>query len=337
MKKTLTILTAVLLTAIVFAQSPEKMNYQAVVKDVSNNLISNQPVNFRISILQGSASGTSVYTETQGYTTNAFGLANLIIGSGTSGDDFSLIDWAIGPYFIKIEMDITGGTNYQMMGTSQLLSVPYALYAKTADIDGSETKVTAGSNVIVTGAGTTVSPYVVNASGGSTGHYVGELFGGGVVFWVDHTGQHGLIASMVDLSTSQAWSIFNASLVGESAQSDWNGLGNSNAIVEQHGPNGWSAAKLCLDYTNTNYGTGVYSDWYLPARAELNHLWNNIYEVQKALDSDGNPATTAIAKTFYWSSSEYYSYYAYSFNFGLGTAPSTSKTTTSYVRAVRAF
>lgn len=311
MRKLFTIFVAVLLTASVFAQSPEKMSYQAVIRDASDNLITDTQIGMQISILQGSASGTTVYVETQEPSTNANGLVSVEIGTGTvESGDFSTIDWANGPYFIKTETDpdgATGGIAYIITGTSQLLSVPYALYAKTA-----------------------------GSTSGTSGHYVGELYGGGVVFWVDHTGQHGLIASMIDLSTSQVWSNVSSTLIGTTAQSDWDGLSNSNAIVGQ-ATHSSSAAKLCLDYTNADYGTGTYSDWYLPSRCELNDLWNNIKAVQKALDSDGNAATTEIAKTYYWSSSENANSSAWYFDFGYGSPSYLGKANTYHVRAVRAF
>jgi len=88
----------------------------------------------QISILQGSTSGTAIYKETQTPTTNVNGLVSLEIGDGTVvSDDFSTIDWANGSYFIKTDTDPAGGTNYTITGTSQLLSVPYALHAKTAE------------------------------------------------------------------------------------------------------------------------------------------------------------------------------------------------------------
>jgi uncharacterized protein (TIGR02145 family) len=112
------------------AQSPNKMSYQAVIRDNSNALVTNQIVGMQISILQGSASGTAVYAETQIPTTNTNGLVSIEIGGGTvvSGN-FSTINWANGPYFIKTETDPAGGTNYTITGTSQLLSVPYALFS----------------------------------------------------------------------------------------------------------------------------------------------------------------------------------------------------------------
>lgn len=135
-KRILIILTAVLLTATVWAQSPEKISYQALVRDAGNNLVTNQSVGMQISILQSTASGTAVYVETQSPATNANGLVSLEIGNGTVvTGNFATIDWAAGPYFIKTEIDPSaeGGTNYTITGTSQLMSVPYAFHAKMAE------------------------------------------------------------------------------------------------------------------------------------------------------------------------------------------------------------
>ncbi len=140
MKKYLTIIIVILLTAIIFlpqqarAQSPEKMSYQAVIRDTDDNLISETQVGVQISILQSSANGTAVYIETQTPTTNINGLISLAIGEGTvQSGNFSAIEWSEGLFFIKTETDPTGGTNYTITGTSQLLSVPYALHAKEID------------------------------------------------------------------------------------------------------------------------------------------------------------------------------------------------------------
>tara|TARA_R110002111_G_scaffold256215_1_gene323236 strand:+ start:2496 stop:3449 length:954 start_codon:yes stop_codon:yes gene_type:complete len=134
MNKFLTLLAVLLLSANTFAQAPEKMSYQAVVRDSGDNLVTNQAVGMQISILQGSASGTAVYVETQTPTTNTNGLVSIEIGTGSlvSGN-FSTIDWSADSYFVKTETDPTGGTTYTITGTSELLSVPYALHAKTAD------------------------------------------------------------------------------------------------------------------------------------------------------------------------------------------------------------
>ncbi len=123
------LLTCTISLSNLFAQSPEKMSYQAVVRNSSNALVVNTQIGMRISILQGSASGAAVYSETQTPTTNANGLVSIQIGGEKGFDD---IDWSAGSYFIQTETDPAGGTSYTITGTSQLLSVPYALHAKTA-------------------------------------------------------------------------------------------------------------------------------------------------------------------------------------------------------------
>ena len=132
-KLLLSFVAAATLSLTSFGQAPEGFKYQAVVRDAGNIILNNQAVGLRMTIQQGSIGGTTVYAETFSTTTNAYGLVNLEIGNGTvvSGD-FTTIDWANGPFFMETAADVTGGTNYTVMGTSQLMSVPYALYAKTS-------------------------------------------------------------------------------------------------------------------------------------------------------------------------------------------------------------
>lgn len=225
--KIFTLLSALLLSAIVFAQSPEKMSYQAVIRNNSNILITNSKVGMEINIRQGSETGPVVYTETQTPTTNANGLISIEIGGGAG---FSEIDWGSDNFYIETKMAVAAPlTSYTITGISQLLSVPYAFHSKTAEtltektggllgselpdlsgfattesvttalnlkvdkevgkdlstedyttaektklsgipavIDGFETKITAGTNVNITGAGTTGNPYVVNTIMGMT-------------------------------------------------------------------------------------------------------------------------------------------------------------------------
>lgn len=117
-----------------FAQSPEKFTYQAVVRDANGALVSNGAVGVQISILQGSATGSVVYSETHAVITNDNGLVSLQIGEGaaTSGT-FSGIDWKNGPYFLESSTDPAGGTNFSITGTSELSSVPFALFSSEAD------------------------------------------------------------------------------------------------------------------------------------------------------------------------------------------------------------
>ncbi|MEO7976542.1 MAG: hypothetical protein ABI657_05305, partial [Flavobacterium sp.] len=150
--KHLVFVAFILFSTFAFSQAPEKMSYQAVIRNASNNLVNSQSVGMKISILQGSAAGTPVYVETQTPTSNVNGLVSLEIGGGTivSGT-MSTINWSNGPYFIKTETDPTGGTSYSITGTSQLLSSPYALYAKTS---GSSTPGPQGSTGLTGAPGT---------------------------------------------------------------------------------------------------------------------------------------------------------------------------------------
>ncbi|MBO6080773.1 MAG: hypothetical protein J6P54_07395 [Bacteroidales bacterium] len=133
MKKISLISLFLLLICGMMAQAPEKFSYQAVVRDASNQLINSHAVGVRVSVLQGAASGNPVYVETHTVTTNANGLMTLEIGAGSvQQGTFTDIDWANGPYFLKTETDPNGGTNYSVTSSQQLLSVPYALFAKEA-------------------------------------------------------------------------------------------------------------------------------------------------------------------------------------------------------------
>lgn len=134
MKRFSSLIVLFTLSLFTLAQSPGKMSYQAVVRHTSGELVKNSIIGMQISILQGDVNGTKVYSETQRPTTNANGLVSIIIGDGNivTGSLVS-IDWSDGPYFIKTETDPTGGTNYSITGTSQLLSVPYAFHATTAE------------------------------------------------------------------------------------------------------------------------------------------------------------------------------------------------------------
>ena len=130
MKKLFSFIILIFTGLLLFAQVPQKFNYQAVVRDAGNGLVSSQTVGVRISILLDDANGTVVYQETHAAVTNVNGLMTLQVGGGiVQNGDFSTIDWANGTYFLKTEIDPTGGTNYTVEGAQQLLSVPYALYA----------------------------------------------------------------------------------------------------------------------------------------------------------------------------------------------------------------
>jgi len=128
------LLLVLLTTSVIFSfAQPQGINYQGVARDASGNALLNQSISIRLSVLDSSATGQATYTETHSTTTNNTGLFNLTIGAGTviSGV-FANIPWGIGDKWLKIEMDVAGGSNYQLVGTTQFLSVPYALHSKTS-------------------------------------------------------------------------------------------------------------------------------------------------------------------------------------------------------------
>ncbi|MCX6271169.1 MAG: tail fiber domain-containing protein [Bacteroidetes bacterium] len=149
----------------VLAQAPQSFKYQAIARNSSADPLINQAISLKISIRQGTASGTVVYAETQAQTSNQFGLMNLEIGTGIAiTGTFSNIDWKTGPYYIEIDMDPTGGSSYQTMGTTQLVSVPYALYSES-----SGQTFTAGTGINITGNAITNTLPNENHTGDATG------------------------------------------------------------------------------------------------------------------------------------------------------------------------
>ncbi len=234
------------------------MNYQAVIRDTSSYLVSNQEIGIRISILQGSDTGTIAYTETQNHIfTNENGLLNIEFGGGAG---FAAIPWSEGPFFIKTETDPTGGTNYTISGVSQLLSVPYAQYAANA----------------------------------RTIHYIGENYGGGIVFYVYDEGQHGLIAATVDQSAGIQWYNGTYRFTGATANGIGAGAMNTALIIAGQMPDnqtGDFAARACVNYCVTVGGV-TYGDWYLPSSYELDLLYR-----QKTI-------VGGFTSGYYWSSNE---------------------------------
>lgn len=127
-------LAAFLAVGLLWGQAPDRISYQAVVRDANNDLIANSQLGVRITILQGSPGGANVYRERHAPTTSAAGLVSLQIGGGSvQNGSLAAINWSAGPYFVEQAIDLTGGTNYNLTSTTELVSVPYALYARTVD------------------------------------------------------------------------------------------------------------------------------------------------------------------------------------------------------------
>ena len=134
MKKSLLLFVfSLIVIANSFAQSPQKLNYQALVKDTNGDVVSNQNISVQIKINETTATGTTVYTETHAVTTSSEGLVSIVIGDGTTTDTLNFIQWHRSTFFLNVAVDTNGGTSYSDLGTLQLLSVPYALHANTAN------------------------------------------------------------------------------------------------------------------------------------------------------------------------------------------------------------
>ena len=134
MKYIYTLLLFLTFSLSIFAQTPEKMSYQAIIRTSDNALVVDSNVSLRILIRQDATNGTIVYEENHAVNTNSNGLITLEIGTGnTVQGNFSNIAWEQGTHFVETQVDPTGGLNYSIVGVSQLLSVPYALHAKTAE------------------------------------------------------------------------------------------------------------------------------------------------------------------------------------------------------------
>lgn len=351
MKKIIVICVTFLMTANVWAQAPEKMGYQAVVRDADNELVSSTKVGMQISILQGSATGTAVYVETQTPTTNTNGLVSLEIGTGivVSGT-FATIDWANDTYFIKTEIDPTGGTSYNITGTSQLLSVPYALHAKTANNGITSTQAATLSNTsgINTGDQDLSGLASKTALADSTAqvrseiptvttYSIGDFAQGGIVFWVDETRQHGLVCAKDDQSTGVRWYAGTYGNTQAKGDGPYAGKANTTIIIAVQAAIGDDgapyAARICNELQITEGGK-TYGDWYLPSKEELNKINQNKAAIETALTANGG---SGFGTNTYWSSTENVNYFAWYYRFGSGYSLGANKEFTYRVRAVRAF
>jgi hypothetical protein len=333
MKKIYILLSFCLIHFITQAQAPQGIPYQSVIRNGSGALMINQAIHIRFSIHDSTMLGTIVYQESHTTTTSNLGMIALSIGQGTPViGTFSSINWGSGAKFMQVELDAAGGSNYTDLGTQQMMSVPYSLYAG----NGLKNGTTAGEMMYWNGtAWVSVAP---GAEGQSLSFHngtptwesrlsVGMEYQGGVIAYLLHQGdigynpavQHGLIAAPSDQSTGIVWWNGSNVTIGATATSLGTGNANTNAIVSVQGAGNY-AAKLCYDLVLNGY-----SDWYLPSRDELSMLYSN-----KAFIG-------GFAAAYYWSSSEDNSFNAWVQNFYNGNQDGANKASTNYVRAVRAF
>jgi uncharacterized protein (TIGR02145 family) len=241
------------------AQSTDRLSYQAVVRSASGAILASQSIGMRISILKGTATGTVVYSETHARTTNAQGLVNLEIGGGSAvSGNFSTILWSQGPYFIKIETDVSGGTNYQLTFTTQLLSVPYSLYAQSAALkfsasgdtlfSGREYVIVPGLSSANTNAVVTGSPSVITGVANAV-TTVSASLGGEVI----SAGASAVSARGICYGTSASPTVANNTVASGS------GLGTFTVTIPGLNPaTTYYARAYAVNGNGTTYGNQVF-------------------------------------------------------------------------------
>ena len=335
---------------------PNKFNYQLVVRDTTGQLVSNRPVSMRLSLQRGPQM-SNLYTETHQLTTNSNGLLTTTIGSGVpTHSSMDSLDWSLGDVFVKTEIDMDGGSNYSLVNTRELLSVPYALYSLNS---GNSTPGPVGPMGPQGPAGATGPQGPQGAMGTSGvslpvggyqgqvlklcngvprwsfpnqncpivpgGYAYGDSVGGGIVFYLDSTGQHGLVCAPSDQGSFQ-WGCYGTNIGGTSISV---GIGQANTNLILSGCSTRPIAASACD----NLVLNGYSDWYLPSREEVEKMyWNLQFKGFGGFSNYSN----------YWSSSQDSPYHAWYVYFGSGFVASgsnggSSKDSYSQVRAVRAF
>jgi len=240
MKKILQTLLAVVLSITAQAQTPQGIPYQAAARNANGNILANQAINVRFTIHDSTANGTSVYQETHSTTTNAQGMFSLNMGLGTpTTGSFNQINWGNNAKFMQVELSTNGGTNYTDMGTQQMMSVPYAMYAKSAGGGNSIHGHTFYNNTgtwnswVVPSGVTKVQISIRGASGGNGGSANGVSGGiGGVGFPLTFT---------LELKSGDTIKIFLGNN-GLNGVSNWNSSGTSGT--------GGSSTYLSINYNN---------------------------------------------------------------------------------------
>lgn len=308
------------------AQMPNSLSYQAIISNAEGEPVIGK-VGIKISIIQGSETGELVYSERHLQTTDEHGLMSLRIGEGETvyKGKIDTINWANGPYFSKVDIAPGGGFAYTLTTINQLLAVPYALHALTADrvVEGFDEADPIFSASPAKGI-TAQDTLRWNSLSQKNEHRIGDIYQGGVIFYLEPSGTHGLIASLTDISENVEWA-GNSSLIG--AASSYAGAENTSMIVSSLGAVSYAAQKC------TDYSVDGFNDWYLPSIDELYQLSKTSYAINKVLDD--NPGAGVFTLGAYWSSTELDATGA--FLFELGSAKTAAKNSTAAIRAVRTF
>jgi len=314
---------------------PQGISYQAVAYDSEGFEISNQDISVRLGILLGGVDAEASYTEVHSVTTDDFGLFSLVISQGETSDTFSSINWEEGAY-LKVEVDANLDGEYSVMGVSSFNAVPYALYAPTDNRVDSlvslfEYKFELMNRPLQESLDMGVSIVQLYAVGFEMNDFIGLIYQGGLILYVDETGQRGLVASEVDLEGTYEWGCSQINVNGANDTILGSGYQNTIDILSQGclTENGGLTAASAA----SNFEFDGFTDWYLPSLLELNLIHNTIghgslnYNVGGVLFGD------------YWSSSESdYDSSAKSVSMDQGySLSSSSKTSLHNVRPIRTF
>jgi hypothetical protein len=352
----------------VIAQIPQRFNYQSVVRDLSGNILPNHTLGIQFTILSGSETGISVYSERHVVTSQNSGLITLTIGDGTviSGT-MADIDWSLGSFYLSISVDYNNTGAFTALGISPLLTVPYAMYSQKAGaLDGADGLPIAnpqkGDIIYYNGTkwkalpiGTKRQQLVVidDVPVWETKHHVGEFYGGGIIYfvWEEEGIQHGLIAALADLPSTAP----DADLDGvpdgfmiapnlgtdtnpvfdqiANTKSHFKGLQNTNNIASYQDGIGLTgyAAQVCKQYNG-----GGYTDWYLPSIHELSTLYRNLLLVNPVLEDDNNPDTQIVIGN-YWASTIFNTTQGWAWAMARGYGSNNNLNTYRYVRAIRRY
>ena len=306
---------------------PNKFNYQTIVRDTSGHLVINQPVGMRLTLQRGPQMN-NLYTETHQVTTNSSGLLTTTIGTGQPiQGSMDSIDWSLGNVFVKTEIDMAGGSNYSLVSSRELLSVPYAMHARSANIPG------------LPGPQGPQGPRGIpgqNAQGSNQIEccgqelYIGKYHQGGLIFCLDSTRQHGLVVypTVTWGSNLNRWSYSNCPIV--TSITCGSGMQNTMNIVSQ-----------CSDTMNfaifcSNFVFDGYSDWYLPSLQEcelitLNLIQNGLWREYDPTSPNGGGFTIPTSSTL--DNNRYWAYLI-----GSGPKPlSRNGMTTNFILPIRSF
>ena len=271
-----------------FAQAPDRISYQAVIRDSEGNLVKNQSIGMAVVISSGEGLFKfMVYRELHNPQTNENGLISIEIGGGTPTlGILENIDWSNGSYFIGTSIDLNGGTDYTITSGSQILSVPYALCAKSANETDPlySTSVASGITENDTSKWNNKQDKIV--------YSIGDEAFNGIVCWVDETGQHGLVCSKYNASEGMRWHAGTNMFTMACGNGFGAGEMNTAIIVSKQGRGDGDsyAALACLEV-----------GWYLPSIYELQLIYENIAKVNAALIAKGGKA---FDNANYWSSTE---------------------------------